>query len=1066
MTDKAPASPTRTRRTVGAKRKEKAAPAVESVLAETRGIEEIMEEVRSNPPNWVCISGGRLSHPRVQFEALVRKHPDADIPFLTKALGKRSNVVNEMFLVRNAPGALEPAHAKSDDKSVMNALKEEMDAAVIGRELVAGEDVAQKLVRPFLALNKGLESTYGTVSAQHPELTVEERIWMGSALEKAQRSVSEKYREYAPKRTRPKTPLPVPETEKARTPAERAQFAKFNKELVVLRGKAKAHYLGKELNLHSDAAERAMDDSLSELRKEARRKLNGAYPTLERELSNLRIAMSLPRFKETNPLMGEDLLYMLGNPRKLIGSRLKGVATSKRQDIRDWAHKEIRVAEGRPAPASLMRIKYQDDMLSVLASDDALPRRVYVRKSSRVGYTTALICLMQFNIVSRKLPQAIFFPTMLLTKRFQQTFWQPSVDNSPLAEMVEKDRELKSDKRKSDVQNRDIQSYGGIPVHFLASRSATHLSQFTAPVVIVDETDECFVEGADSVDFHAESQRATRGLPYARIIEGGTPANREDKKGIVDKAENASHAFHYEVPCHECGEYQQLVWDTKPDRKAGFEWKARDKETAVTDKEIFERAETTVYRGTCGHVWTWGDYRAQESKGRWTTKEGHVLDCSKRLPRIFDSKGKPVRMASSLSFSIWSAYSVTQPWSEMIEQWLLAQTDRKLLATFHRTFLGLDWNDLERELHPDEIAARKCVSKVPSWADTATAGVDVQDQSIHIGVFAYGGKDRVRVCLLAHKVFEGDSTEDQLDPSWTGLAEYLNAGPEWEREDGRKLKIDGLFIDSGFRPDRVREALKDLVRRPSRKAPVKGADPVTSTRTTNDRLVKREAKARGEMRGYIVDVFQMKKLLFSKMMDKKENETFVWLGGKETGISRTTFDELASEKMEYVKVGSSGRRRLSFVKKPGTRNEMLDTFVYSYGCMVWLRPPFMRTTAHDALSARELHKRMRDDLFHEEQPESTQKHDAAYSSHLVDTSAIMGKKTGKTSVNEKAALLAENLASYFRRKNLVIEPVKVQEQPTDISGWVERPEPETEPEEVPVKEVETTLEDSGLDFSF
>ena len=226
------------------------------------------------------------------------------------------------------------------------------------------------------------------------------------------------------------------------------------------------------------------------------------------------------------------------------------------------------------------------------------------------------------------------------------------------------------------------------------------------------------------------------------------------------------------------------------------------------------------------------------------------------------------------------------------------------------------------------------------------------------------------------------------------------------------------------------------------------------------------------MRGYIVDVFQMKKLLFSKMMDKKENETFVWLGGKETGISKTTFDELASEKMEYVKVGSSGRRRLSFVKKTGMRNEMLDAFVYSYGCMVWLRPPFMRTTAHDALSARELHKRMRDDLFHEEdeqskeQPKSTQKHDAAYSSHLVDTSAVMGKKTKESPVHEKARLLAERFASRFRRKNLVIEPVKMQEQPTDISGWVERPEPETEPEEVPVKEVETTLEDSGLDFSF
>jgi phage terminase large subunit GpA-like protein len=238
----------------------------------------------------------------------------------------------------------------------------------------------------------------------------------------------------------------------------------------------------------------------------------------------------------------------------------------------------------------------------------------------------------------------------------------------------------------------------------------------------------------------------------------------------IDAAFLASDRRHFQVPCWACKKKQKLEW-------AQVEWENRDFRTALY---------------VCRHCGAgWDDVQRYEAvlDGEW----------------IAEAEFKGIA-----GFHLWEAYNPWVKLSDIVANFLSAyekqkQGDNEPMKAFVNTTLGQTWEEKAETVAPDPLLARRenyGVNALPYRILYLTAGVDVQGDRIEIEIVGWRAERRneteeswgVEVITL-----HGDPAKPEM---WHELDEITLR--EWTTEDGRKLKLGAVGIDSGgHHTDRV-----------------------------------------------------------------------------------------------------------------------------------------------------------------------------------------------------------------------------------------------------------------------
>jgi phage terminase large subunit GpA-like protein len=120
----------------------------------------------------------------------------------------------------------------------------------------------------------------------------------------------------------------------------------------------------------------------------------------------------------------------------------------------------------------------------------------------------------------------------------------------------------------------------------------------------------------------------------------------------------------------------------------------------------------------------------------------------------------------TIGFHLSSLYSPVgwKSWEEIVTEFLRAKNDAPLLKTWVNTVLGETWEEeIGAKLGAESLAERAefyTAGEVPDGASILTAGVDVQDNRVAVGLYAWGTGEEC--WLVGHTEIYGDPAGQKL----------------------------------------------------------------------------------------------------------------------------------------------------------------------------------------------------------------------------------------------------------------------------------------------------------------
>jgi phage terminase large subunit GpA-like protein len=192
-----------------------------------------------------------------------------------------------------------------------------------------------------------------------------------------------------------------------------------------------------------------------------------------------------------------------------------------------------------------------------------------------------------------------------------------------------------------------------------------------------------------------------------------------------------------------------------------------------------------------------------------------MIDEKHKTKMFLDGVWQPTRKHPHRGYFLPSFYSPNGwlSWNDIVDEYLVAKKyiergdDRKMQVVWN-THFALPWKKVIKEIEittNDRLEDYGC--EVPNGVFVLTAGVDIQDDRVEIGVIGHGKLGELY--YIDYKVIYDDiineTTKEALD-------DYL-IYKEFYREDGRAMKIQGTAIDTGgHRTKQVYEYVDDRIK--------------------------------------------------------------------------------------------------------------------------------------------------------------------------------------------------------------------------------------------------------------
>jgi len=300
----------------------------------------------------------------------------------------------------------------------------------------------------------------------------------------------------------------------------------------------------------------------------------------------------------------------------------------------------------------------------------------------------------------------------------------------------------------------------------------------------------------------------------------------------------------------------------------------------------------------------------------------------------------------TVGFHLSSLYSPLgwKSWEEIVGEFLRAKNDAPLLKTFVNTVLGETWEEeVGARLGAEGLRERAefyPAGELPEKASILTAGIDVQDNRVAIGLYAWGEGEEC--WLISHAEIYGDPAGTKL---WDQVDDVINR--TYPTADGKEVRISAVGIDSGghftsevyaYCRQRQNKNVFALKGQSQRNKPPIGK-PSKVDINYRGQVLKNSAQV------FPVGVDTIKTTLFGRLKHNEEGAGYIHFHAE---AGPEYFKQLTSERqvVRYIK----GFAVREWKKKAGDRNEALDCFVYSYAALNFLYMRFNRHTIFEQFS--------------------------------------------------------------------------------------------------------------------
>ena len=538
------------------------------------------------------------------------------------------------------------------------------------------------------------------------------------------------------------------------------------------------------------------------------------------------------------------------------------------------------------------------------ALDDPKVFKVVAQKSAQVAWTDGVL----LNYIGHRIhlapcPIIVMFDKEGSAKKFNEEKFVPMVEVTPsLSALIPVGS-------KRDWNNKwGFKGFPGGFLKFVSSNSPSEVKSTPAPVVCVEEPDDCNSDVKQQGDTIKLLEERTKSFPRRKIIFGGTPTVAGLSK--VEAAYRESDKRNFFVRCSHCGEWQTLSWEN-------VSWQHEEGRR----HEIFGDAlpETARYVCPfCGSQWNNEEKNRAVKHGEW----------------------RPTADFSGVAgFYINELYSPFPGSSleEIVKKFLSAKTkldqgDDSFMKSFVNNQLGLPY-EFSNGLPDINDLAERCEDyeemTVPVMGVVLTAGVDVQHDRLAVIIRAWGAGEE------SWLVYWGEIHGTTMIPekgAWEDLDKLLDQ--DFLCQGEYKAKIRAVSIDSS--DGQTNDAVYSYVRARRQKGymAVKGSSvnddskEIFTTPKVSVDLNGRYKATRFGVKPFIVGTSRAKDLI----LGVDANGGRVKLTGDGPGrlhwyknVRPDYFEQLTSE----VKAPKGRGLKRVWQKKSGVRNEALDCEVYA-----------------------------------------------------------------------------------------------------------------------------------------
>lgn len=631
---------------------------------------------------------------------------------------------------------------------------------------------------------------------------------------------------------------------------------------------------------------------------------------------------------------------MLQTLRETVARAVQKFAPPPKVSTTEWANTYRYMsakASARPGKYNTSLTPWIPGILD--AVDDPKVEEIVCMKSAQVAWTDGVIN----NYIGKRIhvdpvPIIVMFPKEGAAKEYSQEKFVPMVEATPvLLERVDVSASRKSDNRAL------FKNFEGGFLKMVGSNSTSSVKSTPAPVVVVEEPDDCNTNVKDQGDSIKLLRERTKTFSNRKILFGGTPA----VKGLsrVEEAYARSDRRKFYVPCHHCDKSHVLGWEF-------VSWQ----NAAQLRHEIYGHAqpETAVYACPhCGGTWSDVEKNRNVRRGEWR------------------GEGECAGVAGFYINELYSPFESSRL-EKLVRRFLEAQHQQEQgddgdMIVFVNSALGLPYEYASDAPLLDELADRALdyeENHVPAGGLILTAGVDVQHDRLAIIIRAWGRDDE------SWLVYWGEiygNCIDKSDPVWDDLDRILFG--TYKHACGRELGISAASIDSS--DGQTSDAVYHYCRQRKNRGvmPVKGAslnaadrEIFSAPKQSVDTNRNNSKAAKYGLKPFIVGTGKAKDLIATRLKLKGDGPGRMhWF----ESVRADYYEQITSEvKAPHRTV----RGKLVWQKKSGVRNEALDCEVYALHAARSRKVHLMRTVDWEHIEKQILQA----DLFTEQEQASSE----------------------------------------------------------------------------------------------
>lgn len=528
-------------------------------------------------------------------------------------------------------------------------------------------------------------------------------------------------------------------------------------------------------------------------------------------------------------------------------------------------------ASSEPGKYYVERAWYQKEMMDAI--NDPTVKQVVLKCSSQVGKTEILLNILLYFIAHEPAPILYVMPTLQMAQALSKDRIAPMIRDNPIL------ANLFGDPKSKDGDNSILHKrFNGGHLTICGANSSSSLSSRPVRIILLDEVSRYPHSAGSEGDPVNLAVKRSQTFWNSKIIMVSTPTIKGACR--IDNAFETSDKRFFKVPCPDCGEYQVLKWKN-------VRW----------DKD---KPETAEY--CCEHCGTlWNDPK------RWRAVRKGIYEPTAEFNGV-------------AGFHISELYSSWSKLSNMTTAFLEAKKFPDQLKTFINLSLGETWEDKGDSLDENELLSKRedfDKDTVPEDVLIITAGVDVQDTSLHISYLGFTKNEIIHV--IHHEVLNGDPSTNML---WLSLDKQLNQ--VFTRKDGKRIKVASACIDSGGHfTQSVYAYCKNRFTR--RFFAIKG---MSGDRAIFPKRPSMNNTARIPL--FMIGVDSAKDLIFNRV----RREGLIKFSNT---LDQEYFAELISERVvTRFRQGSPIR----VYERTKRHNEALDCFVYAFASFMGLNPNF------------------------------------------------------------------------------------------------------------------------------